>query len=225
MAQNKIIPNITIQTTNLTSKIPIIFLPGLNMKPKDYNKFLLKIKNKKIITISPHESKPKITSVQDYLNLIKETIKIYNLKKFDLIGHSLGGGTALNSSSLKPRKIIAINPLLELEGKIPLYIKKFSKIPQHKFKKRFTFYISFTKRYIKNFYSLNKLIKDIEKFKIKKNTTPTLILLSKEDELFSEKNIPKKKFTNLKITKTSGRHFSTEEQPEEIAQKILNFLK
>lgn len=195
------------------------------MKPKDYNRYLENLYSKKIYAISPHESKPKINSVENYTRLIQETIKIKKIKKFDLIGHSLGGGTALKSTRLKPRKIVAINPLLELEGKIPLYIKKFSKIPTHKFGKRFFFYITFLNRYILNFRTMNKLIKDIENFKLEKISVPTLILLAEGDELFSEKNIPKEKFKKLELIRTKGRHFNLINFPKEINKKTLNFLK
>jgi len=224
MAENKIEPKVIIYHKN-SKGIPIIFLPGLNMKPKDYSRYLENLNSKRIYAISPHESKPKIKSIEDYINLIQKTIKIKRIKKFDLIGHSLGGGTALKSTKLKPRRIVAINPLLELEGKIPLYIRKFSRIPAHKFRKRFFFYIAFLNRYILNFRAINKLIKDIENFKLEKISAPTLILLAEGDELFSEKNIPKEKFKKLELIKTKGRHFNLINFPKEINEKTLDFLK
>ena len=209
-----------------SNRIPIIFLPGFNMKPKDYNKYLTKLKNKKIYAISPFESRPRIRSVEDYVDLLQQTIKHFKIKNFDLIGHSLGGGTALKANEkISPRKIVAINPLLEVNYKYPGYIKRFTRMARRKFIKRFFLYVAFTKRLLLNAYPLNKLLKNIESFKLKKIKTPTLILLAKKDEFFSEENIPKKKFNKLKIIKTNGRHFNLVSFSEEISKYTLDFLK
>jgi pimeloyl-ACP methyl ester carboxylesterase len=205
--------------------IPIIFLPGFNMRIKDYTPFLSEIKNKKIYVIGAFESRPRIKKIEDYIELLEKTISQFKIKKFYLIGHSLGGGTAMKADEkIKPEKILAINPLLEVDYKYSGYIKRFFKMAKTKLFKRFLLNSAFAIRAIFNAYPLHKLLKDIENFKLKKINTPTLILIAKKDEFFSTKNIQKQKFKNLTIKKTNGRHFNLVTLHKKIAKLSIDFL-
>lgn len=204
---------------------PIIFLPGYNMKPENYAPFLDKLKNKKIYAISPFKSRPKIKSIEEYIELIGQIINNYKIKKFDLVGHSLGGGTAMKANEkLSPRRIVAINPLTETEYKSLEYIKRLLKAGRHKIKKRLPFYTKFIIRLFINFPSLLKLLKDIKSFSLKQIKSPTLILLAEDDEFFSEKNISRKNFNELTLIKTKGRHFNIINFPAGTIKKIIDFL-
>lgn len=208
---------------------PIIFLPGYNMKPADYKKFLKKL-NKKVYAIDYLSSKPRVNSLEDYIGLVRDIVKKLNLKNYHLIGHSLGGGISFLVSDnfqdkIPPEKAVAINPLSEIDYSPKEFPRRFLKIAKHKFFRRLGLYIIFTIRYIFYYTSLRKLYRDIKGFKIPENVkTPFLILLAEKDEFFNEKQIPKKKFVKMKLIKTPGRHFNLVSFPEETGKKVSDFL-
>lgn len=220
--------NIEIYNKKKANKNPIIFLPGYNMKPKDYTPFIKKL-DKKTYAINYLSSKPRIKSIKEYKNTTKDIIKNLGLEDYSIIGHSLGGGvTFLLSKELseKLKKSIAINPLSEVDYPLKEYKKRFLKVAKDKFFKRLGLYIVFVTRYLLNFASLRKIYKSLEDFKIPSGIkTPVMVLLAEKDEFFKQEYIPKKNFKELSLIKTKGRHFNLVHFSEEISQKVNSFLK
>lgn len=214
-----------IYNSEKSDKNPVIFLPGYNMKPKDYKLFLKKL-NKKVYAIDYWSSKPTINSINDYVQLVNEFIKKLKLKNYYLVGHSLGGGTAfLLSKKITPKKAVAINPLAEVDYKLKEYPKRFLEVAKDKFFKRLGLYIIFIIRYILHLKSLRNTYKSLDNFKIpSKIKIPFLVLLAEKDEFFEEKHIPKQKFENLKFIKTPGRHFNLIHFAEQVSKKVNRFL-
>jgi len=217
---------IEIYNPEKSNKNTIIFLPGYNMKPKDYKPFLKKL-SKRTYAINYLNLKPKIKSLNEYKEIVKKTIKELGLKDYYIIGHSLGGGvTFLLAKELEPKKAIAINPLSEVDYHLKEYKKRFLEVAKDKFFKRLSFYIIFIIRYLSNIFSLKKIYKSIEGFKVpSKIQTPFLILIAEKDEFFKKDYIPQGKFNNIKFIETKGRHFNLVHFSDEISKKVNEFLK
>lgn len=226
---------------------PVLFLHGGGARANTY-KETLELLAKQYFIIAPDipcfgksdvPSRP--WNFLDYAKYFDQFIKALKLEEPILIGHSFGGGIALNLAVINRHvsRLILIN-----SAGIP---------PQSSFKK---ILILVAKTIIENYFSSNKELGIIELGKciayilknplklpvilktVKKSVyeetknlenvrARTLILWSEKDEIFPANyaKIFHKKIPNSKLTITSGTHAWSLFYPQEFYNIVHNFLK
>lgn len=228
---------------------PILFLQGGGVRALTYEKILNGL-SKKYRVIAPDlpcfgsGSVPKeIWGFQEYGNFFFEFIKFLNLRDFIVIGHSLGGGIALNLAS----KNDGVKNLILVDS-----AGKFSGYSEAKF--RYKFYIEktffdlfhygsiltfllilndFLVNRIKKFFQWPHIVKIMKKCllsdfgEFQKIKAPTLILWGNQDEIFPPnlaKNI-NNEISNSTLRFTTGNHDWSLFKPNEFLDLLEQWLE
>jgi pimeloyl-ACP methyl ester carboxylesterase len=196
------------------------------------------------ITPSP----PEIWGRNDYINWIFKKIGEKNWQKFNLLGHSFGGGLAVKITAHFPEKVeklILCAPAIIKRKSIKTYffyqlayfgkkifslpfLRKFQPTAQwliYKLAGTRDYYLAegIMKEVMKKIAKEDDLLPILEKIEV-----PTLILWGKKDDVLPLKDayLIKEKIRNseLKII-PKARHSPHRETPEELAELIIKFLK
>jgi len=184
----------------------------------------------------------------DYINWILEKTNGKNWEKFNLLGHSFGGGLAVKMAASFPErieKLILCAPAIIRRRSIKSYLfywaaylgKKLFSLPGLKklypFSQKLIYKLAGTRDYyladgimkevMKKIWEEGDLMSALEKIKI-----PTLILWGERDDVLPLKDayLIKEKIrdSELKIV-PKARHSPHREAPEELAAFILQFLR
>lgn len=233
---------------------PLLILPGWGSNSLRWQrvKELIEERGIKVLildlpgfNITPSPARP--WGSDDYLNWIFQKIKEKNWQKFNLLGHSFGGGLAVKMAAENPEvieKLILAAPAIIKRKSIKTYLfyliasfgKKIFNLPGLKI-----FYPSAQKLIYKlagtrDYYLADRIMKetmkkikkeDLEKY-LEKIKIPTLILWGKKDDVLPLKdaNKIKEKIRGSELKVISGaRHSPHQETPEELAKIIINYLK
>jgi pimeloyl-ACP methyl ester carboxylesterase len=193
-------------------------------------------------------SPPEIWGRNDYINWIFQKIKEKNWQKFNLLGHSFGGGLAVKIAtnfSERIDKLILCAPAIIRRRSIKSYLfywfaylgKKIFSLPGLKrlspLAQKLIYKLAGTKDYyladgimkevMKKIWEEDDLLTALEKIEI-----PTLILWGKRDDTLPVEDAyqikEKIKNSELKILQKAS-HSPHREVPEELAEAIIQFLK
>jgi pimeloyl-ACP methyl ester carboxylesterase len=193
-------------------------------------------------------SPDKVWGRNEYINWIFQKIEEKNWQKFNLLGHSFGGGLAVKIAAHFPEKVeklILCAPAIIKRKSIKTYLfywlayfgKKIFSLPGfRKFQPRAQWLIyklagtrdyylaeGIMKEVMKKIWQEEDLLPALEKIKI-----PTLILWGKRDDTLPLEDAYriKEKIRNseLKILQ-KAKHSPHRETPEELAELIIKFLK
>ena len=195
-------------------------------------------------TLSPQ----KAWSRDDYINWIFQKVKERNWQKFNLLGHSFGGGLAVKIAATFPErieKLILLSPAIIQRKSIKTYLfyyisylgKKVFSLPGFKILYPLAEKLIYKLAGTKDYYVADGIMKEtmkkigkeeplemiLEKIKI-----PTLILWGKKDDVLPVKDAyyikEKIKGSELKII-PKARHSPHREAPEELAEIIVQFIQ
>lgn len=191
-------------------------------------------------------SPPKPWGRDDYLNWIFQQIKEKNWQKFNLLGHSFGGGLAVKMAAENPNlieKLILISPAIIKRKSLKTYLfywfayfgKKIFSLPLlEKLQPQAQWFI-YKLAGTSDYYLADRIMKETMKKIAKENLeiilekvkVPTLILWGKRDDVLPLKDAykikEKIKNSKLKILPRS-KHSPHREEPEELAERIIKFL-
>ena len=195
-------------------------------------------------TLSPQ----KAWSRDDYINWIFQKVKERNWQKFNLLGHSFGGGLAVKIAATFPErieKLILLSPAIIQRKSIKTYLfyyisylgKKVFSLPGfkifHPLAKKLIYKLAGTKDYYVADGIMKETMKKIGKEEplemiLEKIKIPTLILWGKKDDvlpIIDAYYIKEKiKGSELKII-PKARHSPHREAPEELAEIIVQFIQ
>ena len=195
-------------------------------------------------TLSPQ----KAWSRDDYINWIFQKVKERNWQKFNLLGHSFGGGLAVKLAtnfSEKIDKLILVSPAIIQRKSIKTYLfyyisylgKKVFSLPGFKIlyplAEKLIYKLAGTKDYYVADGMMKETMKKIGKEEplemiLEKIKIPTLILWGKKDDVLPVKDAyyikEKIKGSELKII-PKARHSPHREAPEELAEIIVQFIQ
>jgi len=185
---------------------------------------------------------------EDYLNWIFQKAKERNWQKFNLLGHSFGGGLSVKIATNYPEKIeklILLSPAIIKRKSIKTYLfywvaflgKKLFSLPGLKIfyplTQRLIYKLAGTRDYYLADGIMKETMKRIGKEEpleelLEKIQIPTLILWGKKDDILPIKDAYKIreeiKNSELKILQ-KARHSPHREAPEELAESIIQFIK
>jgi pimeloyl-ACP methyl ester carboxylesterase len=233
----------------------ILILPGWGSNSERWQKVkeLLKEKGMEVLILdlpgfgqTPSPQRP--WSRNDYINWIFQKVKEKNWSKFNLLGHSFGGGLSAKIAALFPEKIeklILCAPAIIKRKNLKTYLfywlasfgKKIFSLPGlrkirpkaqwliYKLAGTRDYYVAdaIMKETMKKIWKEEPLENLLEKIKIK-----TLILWGKKDDVLSLKDAyyikEKIKNSELKILQ-KAKHSPHREAPEELVEKIIQFIK
>jgi len=191
---------------------------------------------------------PKPWGRDDYLSWIFQKVKERNWEKFNLLGHSFGGGLAVKLAtnfSEKIDKLILVSPAIIQRKSIKTYLfyyisylgKKVFSLPSFKIlyplAEKLIYKLAGTKDYYVADGMMKETMKKIGKEEplemiLEKIKIPTLILWGKKDDVLPVKDAyyikEKIKGSELKII-PKARHSPHREAPEELAEIIVQFIK
>jgi len=195
-------------------------------------------------TLSPQ----KAWSRDDYINWIFQKVKERNWEKFNLLGHSFGGGLAVKIAATFPErieKLILLSPAIIQRKSIKTYLfyyisylgKKVFSLPGfkifHPLAEKLIYKLAGTKDYYVADGIMKETMKKIGKEEplemiLEKIKIPTLILWGKKDDvlpIIDAYYIKEKiKGSELKII-PKARHSPHREAPEELAEIIVQFIQ
>ena len=195
-------------------------------------------------TLSPQ----KAWSRDDYINWIFQKVKERNWQKFNLLGHSFGGGLAVKIAATFPErieKLILLSPAIIQRKSIKTYLfyyisylgKKVFSLPGfkifHPLAEKLIYKLAGTKDYYVADGIMKETMKKIGKEEplemiLEKIKIPTLILWGKKDDVLPVKDAyyikEKIKGSELKII-PKARHSPHREAPEELAEIIVQFIQ
>lgn len=193
----------------------------------------------------------KYWSVDDYAKWVKEYCGKNNLSKFFLVGHSFGGGIAVkftNYFSDMVDALILVAPKLHRQKTVRYYGGLvLAKIGKCFFSNPILFFLRPIARKVlyaligtKDYYQLElekiNIMKEIFKKVVEEDliyclaeiSTPVLIIWGKKDQMTPVKDaylVSKEiKGSKLEVIE-NGKHALNMENPEILAEKILNFIK
>ena len=184
----------------------------------------------------------------DYINWVFQKIKEKNWQKFNLLGHSFGGGLAVKIAATFPErieKLILLSPAIIQRKSIKTYLfyyisylgKKVFSLPGfkifHPLAEKLIYKLAGTKDYYVADGIMKETMKKIGKEEplemiLEKIKIPTLILWGKKDDvlpIIDAYYIKEKiKGSELKII-PKARHSPHREAPEELAEIIVQFIQ
>jgi len=196
--------------------------------------------------ITPSPEKP--WGREDYINWIFQKIKEKNWEKFNLLGHSFGGGLAVKIAtnfSEKVDKLILCAPAIIKRKSIKTYLfywlaflgKKIFSLPGVKtffpLAQKLIYKLAGTRDYYMADGMMKETMKKIAKEKnlemiLEKIKIPTLILWGERDDVLPLKDAyylkEKIRDSELKII-PRVKHSPHREAPEELAENIIQFIK
>ena len=233
----------------------ILILPGWGSNSERWQKVkeLLEKKGMEVLildlpgfgrTSSPQEPWGR----DDYINWIFQKVKEKNWQKFNLLGHSFGGGLAAKiatNSSEKINKLILCAPAIIKRKSIKIYLfywlaflgKKIFSLHGFKIFYPLSQKLIYKLAGVSNYYIANGMMKEtmkkigkeedlgmiLEKIKI-----PTLILWGKKDSVLPAKDAyrikEKIEGSEFRII-PKAKHSPHREAPEELAENIIQFIK
>ena len=184
----------------------------------------------------------------DYINWIFQKIKEKNWQKFNLLGHSFGGGLSAKIAAAFPEmieKLILLSPAIIKRRSIKTYLfywvaflgKKIFSLPGFRKFQPQAQWLVYKLAGTRDYYVADGMMKEVmkkiwqeeplegllEKIQIK-----TLVLWGKRDDVLPLKDayLIKEKIrdSELKII-SKARHSPHREAPEELAEAIIQFLK
>ena len=196
------------------------------------------------VTLSPQ----KAWSRDDYINWIFQKVKERNWQKFNLLGHSFGGGLAVKLAanfSEKVDKLILLSPAIIQRKSIKTYLfyyisylgKKVFSLPGFKILYPLAEKLIYKLAGTKDYYVADGMMKETMK-KIGKEEplemilgrirVPTLILWGKKDDVLPVKDAhyikEKIRDSELKII-PKAKHSPHREASEELAEIIVQFIQ
>jgi len=184
----------------------------------------------------------------DYINWVFQKIKEKNWQKFNLLGHSFGGGLSAKIAAAFPEmieKLILLSPAIIKRRSIKTYLfywvaflgKKIFSLPGFRKFQPQAQWLVYKLAGTRDYYVADGMMKEVmkkiwqeeplegllEKIQIK-----TLVLWGKRDDVLPLKDayLIKEKIrdSELKII-SKARHSPHREAPEELAEAIIQFLK
>jgi pimeloyl-ACP methyl ester carboxylesterase len=186
------------------------------------------------------QNTPKGWYLQDYINFLLDFLNYLKVEQFYLLGHSFGGRIAIKLSvqfSKKIEKMILVDAA-GIKGRRDFIInsaqkiRHFSFLPGYNFlRKIFYKFIFRNTEYLAEQGSKKEthqkvVAEDLAPF-LEKITIPTLIVWGKKDKITPLKGarLMKEKIKNSSFELLPCRHSPHREAPEELVQKILQFLR
>jgi len=193
-------------------------------------------------------SPPEPWGRDDYLSWIFQKLKERNWQRFNLLGHSFGGGLSVKMTIDFPEKIkklILLSPsIIKRKGIktsffywIASWGKKIFSLPGPKIffplAQKLIYVLAGTKDYYLADEIMKETMKKIGKEEnlemiLEKIQIPTLILWGEKDDVLPLKDgyriREKIKNSEIKILK-KARHSPHREAPEELSENVINFLK
>ena len=184
----------------------------------------------------------------DYINWIFQRIKEKNWQKFNLLGHSFGGGLAVKIAAIWPEKVerlILSAPAIIKRKSIKTYLfyliasfgKKIFLLPGLKIfyplAQKLIYKLAGTRDYYLADEVMKETMKKIGKEEdlevlLEKIKTPTLILWGEKDDVLPLKDAyyikEKIRGSRLKII-PGAKHSPHRETPEELVEAIIDFFK
>lgn len=184
----------------------------------------------------------------DYLSWILQKVKQKNWKRFNLLGHSFGGGLAVKIAAENPilvGKLILVAPAVIRRKNIKTYLfywlaflgKKIFSLPGLKMIAPLAEKLIYKLAGTRDYYVADKMMKEtmkkidkeenLESF-LEKIKVSTLILWGEKDDILPLKDAYylKEKIRNSELkTIPKIKHSPHREAPEELAQAIISFLK
>ena len=184
----------------------------------------------------------------DYINWIFQRIKEKNWQKFNLLGHSFGGGLSAKIAAAFPErieKLILLSPAIIKRRSIKTYLfywvaflgKKIFLLPGLKIlyplAQKLIYKLAGTRDYYLADEVIKETMKKIGKEKdlevlLEKIKTPTLILWGEKDDVLPLKDAyyikEKIRGSELKII-PGAKHSPHRETPEELVEAIISFFK
>lgn len=236
-------------------KIPLLILPGWGSNSGRWQKVKELIEQNGIevlildlpgfgMTSSPQNPWGR----DDYINWIFQAIKEKNWEKFNLFGHSFGGGLAAKFASQFPEKIeklILCAPAIIKRKSLKTYLfywlsffgKKFFTLPGIKkfypLAQKVVYKLAGARDYYVADGTMKEVMKKIGKEEslegiLEKIQNPTLIIWGRKDDVLPLKDAflikGKIKNSELKII-PKARHSPHRETPEDLAKLLIEFLK
>ncbi|MDP2874524.1 MAG: alpha/beta hydrolase [bacterium] len=233
----------------LGSGKPLLFLHGANLQAQTY-KVLLESLAKKYLVIAPdlpgfgHSSVPKdLWGYEEYADYIARFISSLNLPEMIVVGHSLGGGIALQlaTTSGKVSHLVIIDSAGQSITYSPrrLLYKVTLEKTAHNFTryKNFKAFLTTTKDFFYNLFGkvhkLNHMTKMLNRLLtadltgLERITAPTLILWGDEDEIFppSVAEDFHRNIKNSKLQYIRGNHDWCIFRPEELSNLLTEWLE
>jgi len=194
--------------------------------------------------ITPSPEKP--WAREDYLNWVFQKVKEKNWGKFNLLGHSFGGGLSVKIAVNFPEKIeklILCAPAIIRRKSLKTYLfywvaylgKKIFSLPGLKFFQPYAQRLIYKLAGSRDYYVADGIMKEtmkklheenLEEF-LEKIKAPTLIVWGDKDDILPVKDAQelKEKIKGAKLRIISGaKHSLHREVPEELAEIILQFI-
>ncbi|MBM3208671.1 alpha/beta hydrolase [Candidatus Shapirobacteria bacterium] len=215
-------------------KPPIVFIHGWQQDCHSFTPLVpFLFKQRKLFLIElpgfgQSELPQKISSSKDYALAVKYWLLKKKITPVTLVGHSYGGKIATLVAYQNPKiitKLILIAPSGIPEPKIWYRFKELIPTPIKRVVRSFL-----VSRDYKNAGRLRPLFKNIVKEDLRpiyaKIKSPTLVIWGKEDNELSPdlgENIHQL-IPNSRLEIVSGNHFVFQQNPEEIANLIANFI-
>lgn len=195
------------------------------------------------ITPSPD----RLWSRDDYIGWVFQKVKEKNWHKFNLLGHSFGGGLSLKITTNFPEKVerlILCAPAIIRRKRFKTYLfywiaflgKKIFSLPGLKFFQPYAQRLVYKLAGSRDYYVADGIMKETMKKLheerlenlLTKIKTPTLIIWGEKDDVLPVKDAyeikEKIKNSELKII-SKAKHSPHREVPEELAEIIINFLQ
>jgi len=184
----------------------------------------------------------------DYINWVFQKIKEKNWQKFNLLGHSFGGGLSAKIAAAFPEmieKLILLSPAIIKRRSIKTYLfywvaflgKKIFSLPGFRKFQPQAQWLVYKLAGTRDYYVADGMMKEVMKKiweeeplegLLEKIQIPTLVLWGKRDDVLPLKDayLIKEKIrdSELKII-SKARHSPHREAPEELAEAIIQFLK
>lgn len=184
----------------------------------------------------------------DYINWILQKVKEKNWEKFNLLGHSFGGGLAVKMAAENPNlieKLILCAPAIIKRKSIKTYLfywlaflgRRIFSLPGLKIfypqAQKLVYKLAGTKDYYVADGIMKETMKKIAKEEdlemiLERIKTPTLILWGKKDDVLPLKDAyrikEKIKRSQLKVL-PGARHSPHREAPEELSKILVSFLQ
>ena len=196
--------------------------------------------------ITPSPDRP--WSRDDYISWIFQKVKEKNWQKFNLLGHSFGGGLSLKITTNFPKRVerlILCAPAIIRRTSIKTYLfywlaflgKKIFSLPGLRIfsplAKKLIYKLAGTKDYYLADGTMKETMKKIGKEEdletiLERVKVPTLILWGEKDDILPVKDAYKikEKIRNSELKIIRGaKHSPHREVPDELAEIIINFLQ
>lgn len=195
--------------------------------------------------ITPSPERP--WTRDDYIDWIFRKIKEKNWSKFNLLGHSFGGGLSLKITTKFPEKVerlILCAPAVIRRKRLKTYLfywlallgKKIFSLPGLRFLQPYAKRLIYKLAGARDYYVADGIMKEtmkklhqegIEEL-LEKVKTPTLVVWGEKDDVLPVEDAyeikEKIKKAELKII-PKAKHSPHRETPEELAEIIINFLQ